>query len=257
MCRRKGFTLIELLVVIAIIALLMSILMPTLQRAKKSARSIACQASLRQWGLVMKLYADDNDGYFIKGGTGCDWFSTLKPWYSQQEMTYCPEAKRPAMPAGTEPGGVANWFGSTYMSWSYSGHYGSYGINMWVFNEYGEGNNGWGKPKKWKWRTPYVKGADNIPIFADATWGGTHPEEFDEPPLFEGDQNASFMGRFCIDRHNGGINGVFCDFSTRKIGLKELWRLKWHRNYNTRAPGPVWPEWMRSLKDYGAAGGGM
>lgn len=250
MRRARGFTLIELLVVIAIIALLMGILMPTLQRARKSARSVTCQASLRQRGLVMKLYADDNDGYFVKGGGGVDWFGTLKPYYGQSEMTYCTEAKRAALPAGTEPGGASSWFGSTYKSWSYSGHQGSYGINMWIFNEWGEGNNSWGKPKRWKWRTPYVQEAQNIPIFVDATWGGTHADEFDEPPTFEGDQQSSYMGRFCINRHNGGVNGVFCDFSTRKIGLKELWRLKWHRHYDVHCLAPVWPEWMRSFKDY-------
>lgn len=62
MPHRRGFTLIELLVVISIIALLMAIFMPTLQRAKKSERSVACQAHLCQWGLMMKLYADDNAG---------------------------------------------------------------------------------------------------------------------------------------------------------------------------------------------------
>ena len=250
MSKRRGFTLIELLVVIAIIALLMGILMPALHRARKSARSVTCQASLRQWGLVMKLYADDNSGNFFQGGGGADWFNTLKPWFGQQAMTYCLEAKRAALSTGTEPGGATNWFGSTYVSWSYSGHQGSYGVNMWIFDEFGEGNDAWGKPKRWCWRTPYVPEADKIPMMADATWPGTHPDQFDAPPAFEGDQKSPFMGRFCIDRHGGCVNGVFCDFSTRKIGLKELWRLKWHRHYDVHTAAPVWPQWMRNCKDY-------
>jgi hypothetical protein len=40
------------------------------------------------------------------------------------------------------------------------------------------------------------------------------------------------------------------DFSVRKIGLKELWKLKWHRQFDTNADSPVWPEWMKSFKDY-------
>ena len=63
MNKRRGFTLIELLVVIAIIALFMAILMPALSRVKSQAKKISCQARLKQWGLIFKLYTDDYDGY--------------------------------------------------------------------------------------------------------------------------------------------------------------------------------------------------
>jgi len=58
------------------------------------------------------------------------------------------------------------------------------------------------------------------------------------------------MKAFCLNRHDEGINGLFVDFSTRKIGLKELWRLKWHREFNIHAAPPVWPEWMKRFRDY-------
>jgi len=66
------------------------------------------------------------------------------------------------------------------------------------------------------------------------------------------------MRNFCIDRRDGAINVLFMNWSIRKVGLKELWTLKWHRSYDTagcwtKAGGVEpddWPEWMRNFKDY-------
>lgn len=65
----KAFTLIELLVVIAIIALLLSILLPGLQRAKEAGMRAVCLSDLHQLGLSWVLYAEESKGLIVNGGT--------------------------------------------------------------------------------------------------------------------------------------------------------------------------------------------
>ena len=65
--RLPGFTLIELLVVVAIIGLLISLLLPSLQRAKKQARQLKCGTQLRAQGQAAELYAADNKQYLPRG----------------------------------------------------------------------------------------------------------------------------------------------------------------------------------------------
>ncbi len=80
--QRRGFTLIELLVVVAIIALLVGILLPALQGARDSARSVICVSNLRTLAITTQQFADDHDGALPRsshsaGFNALPWAATL------------------------------------------------------------------------------------------------------------------------------------------------------------------------------------
>jgi prepilin-type N-terminal cleavage/methylation domain-containing protein/prepilin-type processing-associated H-X9-DG protein len=276
----RAFTLIELLVVIAIIALLMAILMPALARVKKQAKAVACQSLLKQWGVIWSMYCDDNNGRFSEAGNlgwlRGTWVIALRPQYrTRSKILICPAAtkRRPS-----SSGSILEYGDSSHTYIMGTGglfdsqEEASYGGNNWIY--YAEGNGTiQGRPIPWNWKTKDVARASRVPVFADTMWRGGGPcyrtsesaapsQNFNRiiPPQYDGQwiNYSSEMMHFAINRHQTAINILFMDWSVRRVGLKELWTLKWHRKYPVNGPwtkaGGVqpndWPEWMRSFKDY-------
>jgi prepilin-type N-terminal cleavage/methylation domain-containing protein/prepilin-type processing-associated H-X9-DG protein len=281
---RTGFTLIELLVVIAIIALLMAVLLPSLQRAREQAKAAICLSHLRQWGTTFALFLEDKDGRLPRWGQrtedDCDpRFSFLRGMYlGGRPDVNVPGRYNPVRtdkigccPMATKTGGrgtfgssrsgqlyVQGTWGSTFTAWEMTTppppFRMSYGLNEDLFTLFFDVRQT-GRP------SPYTyvftsRGLDDVPLLLDSarptcslSWEGEPPPTQDLP---------DFNVQVCINRHRGTINVLFLDSSVRRIGLKGLWTLKWRRDFNTKGPwtkaGGVkpedWPKWMREFKDY-------
>ncbi len=75
-----GFTLVELLVVVGIISLLVSMLLPSLGKARKQAQQVACMANLRQIGLLSQVYSNDNGGWIVATRNTAQWGGNWPVW---------------------------------------------------------------------------------------------------------------------------------------------------------------------------------
>ncbi|MHC4171098.1 MAG: type II secretion system protein [Planctomycetota bacterium] len=281
MSKRNAFTLIELLVVIAIIALLMAILMPALAKVKDQARQIGCAANLRQWNFVFNNYSNDNDGKFYTGtnNLGYWWLHQLElkqqDWKTNKTW-FCPTALAPIWDEngvrkqslhiydswGIYKEGSRTYQGRTYAA-NPNGFAGSYGLNSYMLGIPRSGNFEGGLPASEGYHDMYnVPNASEVPVMLDALRFDFWPQAHHGPAMNEYDfwtgGAQHNMARVCINRHRGFTNSSFLDWSVRRVGLKELWKLKWHRSFDTNGPWTLaggvqasnWPDWLMPFKDY-------
>ena len=95
--------MIELLVVIAIISILAAMLLPSLSKAKGKATRVSCVNNLNQLGLAMRLYEDDNQGYFPPRSDTYRWPSRLYNNYQNVKLLVCPNDVRSPATGGSDP----------------------------------------------------------------------------------------------------------------------------------------------------------
>ena len=268
----SGFTLIELLVVISIIALLLSILMPALRKVKEQGKMVGCLANLKQWNLIAAMFTESNNGRFWDSAPGTPgyWFprymdDKVKDWKANP-IWMCPSGQKPIQDAQGRTVPSFNIFNAwgifTGDRLGPNGVSGSYGINGYCLIPAGpnpattyEG----GVPTSQGWKTTNEANAANTPWWIEALRFDLWPLETSAPADNEfAAWSGNNMGRCCINRHQGFLNAAFMDWSARKVGVKELWTLKWHKSFNTRGPwtraggvtGADWPEWIRKYQEY-------
>ncbi|MHC4265262.1 MAG: hypothetical protein ACYSUK_04930 [Planctomycetota bacterium] len=255
--------------------------------ARNRAKEALCLSNLYQWGQMFSSYANDYDGELM-GWNEYDWYTNphdpddhfvehpwvplMYPYYEDFNMYLCPSATALWGQGANIKSPYAAWDFEYFFHveppiWQWFSYYivdgkpahGSYGKNEWVTD-----GQDWFDMNPF-FRTIYVSGTSNIPLKGDSSWMAGFALWEDTPvstrlhhPFGEGGE----INRWNVDRHNKAVNMLFLDWSARKVGLRELWMLKWNRQQVGPANAPVspwgntdyvldpdnpsdWPEWMR------------
>jgi prepilin-type N-terminal cleavage/methylation domain-containing protein/prepilin-type processing-associated H-X9-DG protein len=97
--KRPGYTLVELLVVLGIIGVASAIVFPVFAQTRKRAHRTACLSNLRQIGLAIQQYVQDNDGQYPMAGAGSGasgywWSDAVRPYLKDRQVLWCPSVTR-------------------------------------------------------------------------------------------------------------------------------------------------------------------
>jgi prepilin-type processing-associated H-X9-DG protein len=206
------------------------------------------------------------------GGTDPNVNSAGLHGFHTRGIVLCPMATAPAVGAGqfhigvgiqTEQWDVLGEIGSSTDAWRVFApeppFVGSYGYNGALFEGFRVGSL---MGRTATVNTFSLREQGSIPVMLDAVLPLTSLRRADSemggPASNAGDGQPGRLNAFVMDRHGRQTNGMFLDWSVRRVGLKQLWTLKWASDFDragpwTRAGGVLpadWPEWMRQCKDY-------
>lgn len=217
-CVKRAFTLVELLVVIGIIALLISILMPALTKARQSAYQIACGSNLRQMGVGVQMYINNYQGYLpcsmaidssLNSPYYLDTFITQIAWVlgelrnDPNGIHGSPTSRLYVCPSDPDP------FYLQLHNWE--GFVSSYGANYSAFFYHGVGSTS--RP----YRFNQIKQAASLAVIGDTEDGHSTPVGIDTPIYWSALQTNTWYVEVSekyislYPRHSGGLNLLMLD----------------------------------------------
>jgi len=255
-----GFTVTELLTVVGLIALIVSLLLPVVAKARAAAHTATCLSNLRQMGTALILYTAENRGRVIDyiwytpdtpdvAWNGY-WPGVVNHYGVHDNAILCPAA---AEPSTSE---VNRGYGNVAFAWT--GKYGvdgtvvrlndtTYRESSYGYNRYLTAGGGFAADRA-AVRMGALRNGPNFPAFMDCAYVDAEPFNYnsdypaESPPDLRGEHlrpDSPDHWRFLLARHGRGINFAMADGSARWVRLEETYTLAWNgawRKYLLKLP---------------------